>query len=159
MLLLTGFVCGFQICQKWHFFYIVQWKHWSQIRSTIYNISSKIGQSGCGNTKKKVWGGWRGERGGGAPVWHSGIFLQCGEFIENSLIPHSLTSFRGKKLNPTSVIRAERFINPPERSHFHNSTKGQMLDVRRSSWLVDQSELSQCFLMWLVGITVAVFID
>lgn len=27
----------------------LQWKHWSQIRSTIYNISIKIGQSGSGN--------------------------------------------------------------------------------------------------------------
>lgn len=49
---------------------MVQWKHWSQIRSTIYNISIKIGKSGCGNKQNK---------GGTTPVLHSQkvVSLQC----------------------------------------------------------------------------------
>lgn len=91
-------------------FYTVQWKHWSQIRSTIY-ISSKVGQSGCGNTKKKkVFGGLGGGEEGGTPVLHSGIFLQCVEFIENSLIPRYLTA-SGKKKTKSNISNQSRKIH------------------------------------------------
>lgn len=92
-------------------FYTVQWKHWSQIRSTIY-ISSKVGQSGCGNTKKKkVFGGLGGGEEGGTPVLHSGIFLQCVEFIENSLIPRYLTASGRKKTTKSNISNQSRKIH------------------------------------------------
>lgn len=110
-----------------------------------YTLVVKLVNQGVEIQKKKVLGVWGGEEGG-TPVLHSGIFLQCVEFIENSLIPRYLTaSGKKKKLNPTSVIRAERFINPPDRSHFHNSTRQTVEDrLDRGSAARQSSQCSLC---------------
>lgn len=60
-----------------------------------YTLVVKLVNQGVEIQKKRFWGGGGG---GGTPVSHSGIFLQCVEFIENSLIPRYLTA-SGKKKN------------------------------------------------------------
>lgn len=74
-----------------------------------YTLVVKLVNQGVEIQKKKVLGVWGGEEGG-TPVLHSGIFLQCVEFIENSLIPRYLTA-SGKKKTKSNISNQSRKIH------------------------------------------------
>lgn len=112
-----------------------------------YTLVVKLVNQGVEIQKKKGFGGvWGGEEGGDTCLALRNI--PSVRWVYRELIdPTLFNSFRKKKkkLNPTSVIRAERFINPPDRSHFHNSTRQTVEDrLDRGSAARQSSQCSLC---------------